>query len=213
MKTCGCCGGTDFYESGRCKPCTRARVSAYQKASPEKAAAWREANREKRKSYKAEWVSKNRAKVNADNRAWKEANPDKKRASDTAWHASNPEKTRSARAARYIKNKDFVLAANAAWKAKNKGAVVAHNRNRKAKKKTSGTLTSDIALRLIVSQKGKCACCGLPLGDDYHLDHIMPLALGGTNTDDNIQLLRSKCNLQKGTKHPVDFMQQRGFLL
>jgi 5-methylcytosine-specific restriction endonuclease McrA len=45
------------------------------------------------------------------------------------------------------------------------------------------------------------------------MDHIIPLALGGTNTDDNIQLLRAKCNKQKGAKHPIDFMQQRGFLL
>lgn len=34
-----------------------------------------------------------------------------------------------------------------------------------------------------------------------------------TNTDDNIQLLRKLCNHKKGTKHPVDFMQERGFLL
>jgi 5-methylcytosine-specific restriction endonuclease McrA len=53
----------------------------------------------------------------------------------------------------------------------------------------------------------------LPLGDNYHIDHIMPLALGGSNTDDNIQLLRQRCNNQKCAKHPVDFMQSRGFLL
>lgn len=74
-------------------------------------------------------------------------------------------------------------------------------------------MSSGLAIRLYKLQRGKCACCGLPLGDDYHLDHIMPLALGGTNTDDNIQLLRAKCNMQKSAKHPVDFMQQRGFLL
>jgi 5-methylcytosine-specific restriction endonuclease McrA len=51
------------------------------------------------------------------------------------------------------------------------------------------------------------------LGDNYHLDHIVPLAIGGTNTDDNIQLLRQKCNQQKSAKHPIDFMQSRGFLL
>lgn len=42
---------------------------------------------------------------------------------------------------------------------------------------------------------------------------IVPLALGGTNTDGNMQLLRSTCNQKKHAKHPVDFMQQRGFLL
>jgi 5-methylcytosine-specific restriction endonuclease McrA len=45
------------------------------------------------------------------------------------------------------------------------------------------------------------------------MDHIVPLISGGTNTDDNIQLMRSRCNQQKSAKHPIDFMQSRGFLL
>jgi 5-methylcytosine-specific restriction endonuclease McrA len=52
-----------------------------------------------------------------------------------------------------------------------------------------------------------------PLGDNYHLDHITPITLGGSNTDDNMQLLRQRCNNQKYNKHPIDFMQSRGFLL
>ena len=76
-----------------------------------------------------------------------------------------------------------------------------------------GVLTLGLSLRLFQLQKGKCACCKKPLGSNYHMDHIMPLALGGTNTNDNIQLLRARCNLQKQAKHPVDFMQQRGYLL
>ena len=65
----------------------------------------------------------------------------------------------------------------------------------------------------MVLQKGLCPCCRKPLGNDYHMDHIIPLALGGSNGDNNIQLLRSECNLEKQAKHPVDFMQSRGFLL
>lgn len=60
---------------------------------------------------------------------------------------------------------------------------------------------------------GKCPCCKQPLGDEFHLDHVIPLALGGPNTDDNMQLLRKTCNLQKSAKHPVQYMQERGFLL
>jgi 5-methylcytosine-specific restriction endonuclease McrA len=41
----------------------------------------------------------------------------------------------------------------------------------------------------------------------------MPLKAGGTNDILNIQLLCKPCNLSKGAKHPIDFMQQRGFLL
>ena len=74
-------------------------------------------------------------------------------------------------------------------------------------------LSVGLSAKLFKLQKGKCPCCKQPLGDDYHLDHKMPLALGGTNTDENMQLLRSICNLQKHAKHPVDFMQERGYLL
>lgn len=90
-------------------------------------------------------------------------------------------------------------------------------KNSKAKRrsleKDNGKLSKGILTQLYQIQKGLCICCKEPLGDDYHLDHIMPLALGGTNTDDNVQLLKAKCNLQKSAKHPVDFMQSKGFLL
>jgi 5-methylcytosine-specific restriction endonuclease McrA len=78
---------------------------------------------------------------------------------------------------------------------------------------SGGKLSPDLAERLYELQGGKCACCGKPLGEKYHLDHIMPLALGGANTDDNMQLLTARCNIQKSAKHPIDFMQERGFLL
>ena len=87
-----------------------------------------------------------------------------------------------------------------------------HNRRARVRE-TGGKLSSDLADKLFKLQKGKCPCCAQPLGDDYHLDHKMPIALGGSNTDGNMQLLRAVCNLQKAKKHPIDFMQIRGFLL
>ncbi len=62
-------------------------------------------------------------------------------------------------------------------------------------------------------QKGKCACCADPLGDDYHLDHITPLSGGGRNIDGNTQLLRAACNLKKGRRDPIDYMQSLGKLI
>ena len=79
---------------------------------------------------------------------------------------------------------------------------------------SGGRLSKGLAAKLFAMQRGRCACgCKQPLGDDYHLDHRMPLVLGGANTDDNMQLLRKICNLQKHAKHPIDFMRQRGFLI
>lgn len=138
-------------------------------------------------------------KVKAGIDAWRIENKTKANASSTSWAAANPEK---------------VLASSAAWKKSNKQAVHIHNQNRRARKRASGgSLSKGLSEKLFTLQRGKCACCKQPLGNDYHLDHIVPLALGGTNTDDNMQLLRQRCNNQKGAKHPVDFMQSRGFLL
>lgn len=126
-------------------------------------------------------------------------------------------------------DKEKAKARHEAWKRANPGVAVqrasewnkAHpdrrrelTQNRRAAiRALGGTLSKGLALRLHKLQRGKCACCGLPLGDDYHLDHVMPLALGGTNTDDNMQLLRSGCNVKKNAMHPVDYMQTKGRLL
>ena len=67
---------------------------------------------------------------------------------------------------------------------------------------------------LMEKQKGRCAVCRANLKKiGYHKDHIVPLVLGGTNWIQNIQFLCPTCNLTKNRKHPVEFMQERGFLL
>lgn len=124
--------------------------------------------------------------------------------------------TQAARAAAQKYLKEVYRAANASL-----GRLLnpEHNRrsarNRRARLMgCTGRPTAGIDERLLKLQRGKCACgCKRPLGDNFHRDHIIPLALGGDNTDENIQLLRARCNMQKGAKHPIDFMQQRGFLL
>lgn len=145
------------------------------------------------------WYKKNAVKHNERCKERQKSNPDRQRENVAAWRMANPDRSR---------------AIDAAWRAANPDKVRIKARNRRAKKRAAGgTLSMGLTKRLFKLQRGKCACCGEPLGASYHLDHIMPLALGGSNTDDNIQLLRAKCNLQKSAKHPVDFMQERGLLL
>lgn len=63
------------------------------------------------------------------------------------------------------------------------------------------------------SQRSRCACCGKSIRKGYHIDHIKPLAKGGDNSRFNLQLLCRSCNLSKGSKDPIRFMQQRGKLI
>lgn len=136
------------------------------------------------------------------------------KASAARWYANNPEKQIAASRKWQAKNYDRCLQYSRKWAIEHPEQVRLREHTKRAKRANAfGKLTPGLSKKLFVLQKGKCPCCRLPLGDDYHLDHKMPIALGGPNTDDNMQLLRKSCNLKKSAKHPVDFMQSRGFLL
>ena len=70
---------------------------------------------------------------------------------------------------------------------------------------------SRIALAaLFDSQLGRCAnpYCGVSLKDGCHVDHIMPVALGGDNDLRNLQFLCPDCNFRKNKLHPEDWERQ-----
>jgi HNH endonuclease len=149
-----------------------------------KAAIYRAENQEKVHDGRVAWATNNRDKLKSSRDAWRLANREKQKVLTADWSKVNPEARRVLR------------------------------QNYRARKLANGVgISKDIAARLFLLQKGLCPCCNNPLGDNYHLDHIMPLVLGGSNTDRNIQLLRATCNQHKHAKHPIEFMQSRGFLL
>lgn len=90
----------------------------------------------------------------------------------------------------------------------------AHKANRRARKiGNGGKHTAKEVKVLFVLQKGKCICCKTSIKDGYHVDHVYALVNGGANDKHNLQLLCPTCNMSKGAKDPIDFMQSRGFLL
>ncbi len=213
-----CQADTERNASGKCKPCVKAYNAAWRAANPEKAQAarmaWDATNHERKKASEAAWKAENKERAKATTAAWIAANRERRDAVAASWREANADIAKTATSAWRAANPDKVKADNAAWHKANPEARRIHEHNRRARmRENGGELSSDIAKRLYFSQQGKCPCCKLPLGDDYHMDHILPIALGGQNVDSNMQLLRSTCNHNKHAKHPIDFMQQRGFLL
>lgn len=225
---------------GACKTCIKAAQQAYQVANREKIATqkasyrkanqnkikasraanahkhkdnektWRDANQDHIKAYRVTYWSANKERLTAENAVYRAKKGDQLRSNarakyketydpDQTWAKLNPER-----------NKETV----AAWRAANPELRIIWELNRRARKRsTGGRLSSGLTEKLHTLQKGKCPCCKHPLGDDFHLDHVAPLARGGLNVDSNMQLLRAVCNLNKSAKDPLLFMQSRGFLL
>lgn len=173
------------------------------------------------KAYSKEYYVKNSEKVKAKTAKYRAEHPDALK----IWRRKNPGiakqyylkniQTERLRSALYYKNNtERAREYFQKWRKLNLVNLRIKEQNRRALKASNGgVLSKDLVDRLFKLQKGKCACCGEPLGNDFHMDHIMPLALGGANEDSNIQLLKQKCNNQKHIKDPIEFMQLRGFLL
>lgn len=86
--------------------------------------------------------------------------------------------------------------------------------NRRARIRNSkGSFTHDAVLALLKKQKGRCAGCRVRMGSDYHRDHILALALGGSNDIHNIQLLCQPCNSSKHAKAPEVWARENGRLI
>jgi len=179
---------TERNKKGDCKPCAIVRVKK-----------WIENNREKHNKKCAEWAKNHPEKGRARSAIYWQKN--------RAFILQKDKEKREKDPAKYVQ-----MARNYAKKYPDK--VNARNAARRAKRKNqAGIVSTNIIEKLKELQQNKCPCCKKPLGDNYHLDHIVPLALGGKHDDSNLQLLIANCNQQKYNKHPIDFMQERGFLL
>lgn len=96
-----------------------------------------------------------------------------------------------------------------AWRKRNPEVIRAsRQRHRTGEHILSG---ADLA-RKMRAQKGRCVYCREDIRDLYHVDHIMPLSLGGDNSPRNVQLLCPSCNCRKSNLHPVEFASRIGLL-
>lgn len=218
MKPCKKCGAIDKGKRGYCRPCQKVYNATYRAANSKKLKANRIsyyiANSEKikagQKVYSAIYRAANPEKIKADRVAYYTANSEKIKAGAVAYYIANTEKIKARHAIDYAANSEKRKLYNRAYHLAHPEGVRIRKHNRR---NHSGKLSQGLSDKLFKRQKGKCPCCHKLLGKDFHLDHIMPLALGGKNEDGNMQLLRATCNLKKSAKHPVNYMQERGFLL
>ena len=143
----------------------------------------------------AEWAKQNQDKKNEISRKWNELNRHQKREINAVYRAAKNEEIKQKRRVKRQQDPSIERVKAATRKALKLG--------------NGGSLSKNIVQLLLAKQAGLCACCQQPLNGSFHLDHIMPLSLGGRNDDSNVQLLLPRCNLQKFVSPPEKFMARR----
>lgn len=150
--------------------------------------------------YANAWKAENRERSRQITRDWKAANPE----AGTQWHRQNREKSQAAWRRYYGNNRAALI----------ERGVICEATRRARKKGAGGIHTAADRKAILEKQSHRCAYCRADLRKvGRHLDHIQPLALGGSNWPENLQYLCPPCNLSKGAKDPLVFAQERGFLL
>lgn len=227
-KRCSACGTeklrTEFFKAscckdglrGECKACVKSKQQAYnlknaevisdQKKTKYYADGALEPRRAKNAAYyrlNCEYL-KSRARIH---HALNAAQISESRKAKKPWLNPNRQAWRDA-------NREHVRLYGREFYQKNKDRLMPGRKAAKAMRRASGRVEAGVIPFLVHVQRGKCPSCRVSLNrSGYHLDHIQPLARGGTNARVNLQLLCPHCNLTKSAKDPIDFMRSRGFLL
>lgn len=141
---------------------------------------YRKNNREKRRILHRNWRSKNRDHYLEYKRKYRLSNPDVHRNARKRYENNHPKRYR------LIKR-------------------LSSMRRRAIKRNTGGNFTEQDVKLQVESQRGLCWWCGEPLGNEYHIDHRIPLSKGGSNDARNIVITHPKCNLSKSDKMPWEY--------
>ena len=164
------------------------------------------------KANQRKYYESNKQKVIQRAKEYGDAFPEKSRSAKIKWREANKDKIAASNKARYLSNKERHYRNTYRWREENPDKYRAIWVNRRARvAATGGKLSGDEIKKIIVRQKGKCAACGAR--SKLTMDHIMPLALGGSGDVSNFQGLCLSCNCQKNAKHPIDFNRSIGLLL
>lgn len=232
MKTCKSCGKekpyTDFNKKSDskdgyatvCKACKKIKDKDYYEQNKskilERASEYRENNQEKISNYKKDYYGKeeNILKKKESNLNYRQDNKDQISQKKKEYRELNIEAIKKSQRRYYEDNSEDIKQKARNRYAENPEPFKINSKNRKARKKfADGRFYQQDINKLYYLQRGMCVYCEQDLSLGYHVDHIMPLILGGSNWPENLQLLCPTCNLRKHAKDPFVWANELGKLL
>jgi hypothetical protein len=147
-----------------------AKIEAKKQRARERTRAYARANLEKVRANASLWAKQNPEKVNLRNRLWKQKNPERYKEFQRKYNASVPEKKRK------------------------------HAADRRCKKKNQSPLLTENQKKIIECFYSQAVRLTERFGFQFEVDHILPIAKGGSHAPSNLQVLPMKINRAKGCK-------------
>lgn len=162
-----------------------------------KAAAERRRNLENPEKYKARYkenYQKSKERHDEKMRQWYKAHSIEHREQGKRWYQQNP-----------AYNTAFMRK----WRKENpEKAKAAKQRRRALRVKAQGSHTEKDVRHMRECQRDRCYYCGKEFENGkYHVDHVIPLSRGGSNSPDNLVLACPSCNVQKNNRLPHEWLK------
>ncbi len=167
-----------------CRICVKLRSRKYSKANPEK----------RRKSQEK----------------WAKENPGLASIRSIKWNDNHPERTRTIHQKYYMNNQEECRKRNEKWNKENTDKCKTYSRRRRAcKLQQMGEwpIPEATFIAELLETHPFCYYCQEPLGDGYHIEHMIPLSRGGLHDYRNVVLSCPPCNMRKGTKTAKEFKE------
>lgn len=189
----------------------RERKKQYNKATrykyAEKKQEYRESHREQERECRRKYYAVHREQSREYSRSYyithREQTREQNRERCRRYHAEHRQEMRDGVRRYRHAHPDRKYAANRRHRAKYPEKHRAYRHNRRARELTAeGQYNGEDAQRQYRRQWGHCFWCSEPVGNTYHIDHVMPLSRGGSNWPENLVITCRKCNSKKCNKLP-----------
>ena len=217
VRTCLDCGEDISHRRGNAKRCEQHAKDRAKKLDIAPKIRWQNANKKRHAATTKLWAEANKERKRRTNLLWRQANKERIKRVDGKWKAENRAKTRAWTRRWREQNPGASSASSGRWAKAHPEYMRARAQARRAMKLDQlGCVSGDIEQIILKRQGNRCAApwCMKELlaRSDWHLDHIMPLSLGGLHGDSNLQILCCNCNCSKNAQHPNEWQTQHGRL-
>jgi 5-methylcytosine-specific restriction endonuclease McrA len=150
------------------------------------------------------WVEANKDRKRKLDKIWRLNNRERKRRNGKAWNEANRDRL----AARREERREEIRKIFKEWSKNNpESAKVRGARRRSRKANASGTVTRAQLVARITYYGELCYVCSKPY---EAIDHVIPLAKGGTNFPANLRPICNSCNSRKKDRMP-EIRRPNGF--